>query len=138
VNYELGLRFLSSAPGEVIALRFWKDTNETGTHTGRLWTASGGLLASVVFAGETASGWQEQALAAPVAISADTEYVVTVNTGGTFYVVTGGRTLPASRQREPEERPRGKRRLRSRGPVPHLELPLLKSTFAWCIIRFGS
>jgi hypothetical protein len=42
VNYELCLRFLTSSPGEIIALRFWKDANETGTHTGRLWTASGG------------------------------------------------------------------------------------------------
>ena len=88
VNYELGVRFLSDVAGQITAVRFWKASNETGTHVGKLWSATGQLLTSVTFANETASGWQQQALPTPVAIAANTEYVVTVNTGNTFYVVT--------------------------------------------------
>lgn len=87
-NYELGLRFFAGVSGRVTAIRFWKDASESGTHTGRLWTASGALLASVTFESETSSGWQEQALPAPVAISGGVVYVVSVNTGGAFYVAT--------------------------------------------------
>ncbi|MFT3869569.1 MAG: DUF4082 domain-containing protein [Nibricoccus sp.] len=87
-DYELGTVFSSAVAGEVSALRFWKSGNETGQHVGRLWTASGQLLASVTFANETASGWQQQALGTPLAITANTDYVVTVNTGGTYYVAT--------------------------------------------------
>jgi hypothetical protein len=90
VNYELGTAFTSDVAGNVSAIRFWKASNETGTHTGNLWSATGQLLASVTFSNETASGWQQQALAAPVHIAANTTYVVTVNTGATFYVATTG------------------------------------------------
>ena len=85
INYELGTVFTSGASGSVTAIRFWKSANETGTHTGNLWSSSGQLLASVTFTNETASGWQQQALSIPVAISASTQYVVSVNTGNAFY-----------------------------------------------------
>ena len=39
-------------------IRFYKAVANTGTHVGSLWTASGQLLASATFTGETASGWQ--------------------------------------------------------------------------------
>jgi hypothetical protein len=42
----------------------------------------------VTFVNETASGWQKQALVTPLAISANTTYVVSVNTGNTYYVAT--------------------------------------------------
>jgi hypothetical protein len=48
-------RLLSNTAGEVTAIRFWKDANETGTHTGRLWTAAGALLASVTFQNESST-----------------------------------------------------------------------------------
>ena len=88
INYELGLRFRATVAGRIVALRFYKSPNETGTHTGRLWDGSGRQLASVVFSGETASGWQRQNLTAPISILANTEYMVTVNTGGTRYSAT--------------------------------------------------
>ena len=89
VNYELGTRFTSAVAGQVTAIRFYKAANESGTHTGRIWSASGQQLASVVFSGESASGWQQQALA-PLAIAANTEYMVTVNTANAYYVTTDG------------------------------------------------
>src|SRR4029077_4491589 len=81
VNYELGTRLQSDVAGQITAIRFWKDANETGTHTGHLWDAAGNLLATVVFSNETTSGWQQQSLVAPLAIAANTEYLVSVNTG---------------------------------------------------------
>lgn len=90
VNYELGTRFTSAVAGQITAIRFYKAANESGTHTGRIWSASGQQLASVVFSGESASGWQQQALATPLAITANTEYMVTVNTANAYYVTTDG------------------------------------------------
>ena len=69
MNYELGTAFTSDITGQITAVRFWKASNETGTHTGRIWSSTGTLLASVVFANETASGWQQQALTTPLAIA---------------------------------------------------------------------
>lgn len=90
VNYELGTAFTSDAPGLITAIRFWKDQNESGVHVGKIWSGDGTLLASVTFTNETAVGWQEQSLPTPLNIAAGTVYVVSVNTGGTFYVATRG------------------------------------------------
>ncbi|PMB04903.1 Ig domain-containing protein group 1 domain-containing protein [Fischerella thermalis CCMEE 5273] len=86
-SYELGMKFRSATEGQISAVRFWKAPSETGTHTGRIWSATGTLLASVTFTNETASGWQEQALSTPVNIQANTTYVVSVNINE-YYVAT--------------------------------------------------
>ena len=88
INYELGTRFRANVGGQVTAIRFYKSANESGIHTGRIWNSSGQLLAIVVFSGETSSGWQQQDLTTPLNIAANTEYMVTVNTGNTYYVAT--------------------------------------------------
>ena len=90
VDYELGTVFSSGVAGQITAIRFWKASNESGTHTGHLWSATGQLLATVIFSGETASGWQQQNLTTPVSITANTNYVVTVNTANSYYVDTSG------------------------------------------------
>ena len=90
VNYELGTLLQSSVPGQITAIRFWKDAEESGLHTGNIWSATGTLLASVSFTGETPSGWQQQALPTPITITANTTYVVSVNTANSYYVVTTG------------------------------------------------
>ena len=86
VPYELGLRVMSDIAGQVTALRFWKCTRDTGTHMGHVWNTNGQLLASITFANETASGWQQQALSGPLAIGSNTEYVVSVSTGPGGYL----------------------------------------------------
>jgi LmbE family N-acetylglucosaminyl deacetylase len=88
VNLELGMLFQSDIAGQITGIRFWKDSNETGTHTGNIWSSAGTLLASVTFTSETASGWQAQSLATPLSIAANTIYVVSVNTGNMYYVDT--------------------------------------------------
>lgn len=74
----VGHTFQSSVAGNVVGVRFYKSTNDTGTHIGSLWTTGGSHLGTVTFTGETATGWQSMNFASPIAISAATNYVVTV------------------------------------------------------------
>ena len=57
-------------------MRFYKSPNNTGTHVGTLWSLTGTPLASVTFTNETPSGWQMAYFPSPVAIVANTTYVV--------------------------------------------------------------
>jgi LPXTG-motif cell wall-anchored protein len=84
---ELGLKFKSDVSGTVTAIRFYKGSKNTGTHTGSLWTADGHVLATATFSGETESGWQTLTFASPVAIDADTTYVASYHTEVGFYAV---------------------------------------------------
>ena len=86
--YELGTRFTSATAGQITSIRFYKDSLETGAHTGHIWDVNGSLLATVIFSGESASGWQQQSLPSPLNITANTIYTVSVNTGGSYYVAT--------------------------------------------------
>ncbi len=87
VAYELGLEFSSTTPGKIQAIRYWKAPSETGTHIGKIWSSTGNLLVIVPFENETASGWQEQELSTPLAIPANTIYVVSVN-ANSYYSAT--------------------------------------------------
>src|SRR6478752_4479944 len=72
---ELGVKFRSDVAGQVTALRFYKGSGNSGTHVGHLWSATGTLLATVTFTGETATGWQQANLSAPVTLTPGTTYV---------------------------------------------------------------
>lgn len=85
---ELGTRFRSDVSGTITAIRFYKAPLNTGTHTGRLWTNTGTLLATVTFTNETASGWQQANLPAPVAINANTTYLVSYHAPNGHYTGT--------------------------------------------------
>ena len=84
-NYptELGVQFKPQADGYITGVRFYKDTSMTDTHIGNLWDASGNLLASGTFTGETSTGWQDLTFASPVPVTANTLYTAS------FYTVTG-------------------------------------------------
>jgi Domain of unknown function (DUF4082)/Bacterial Ig-like domain/Bacterial Ig domain len=82
---ELGVRFQSEASGFITGLRFYKGSQNAGTHVGHLWTAAGQLLASATFTGETASGWQTVTLSSPVAIAANTTYVASYSAPNGHY-----------------------------------------------------
>lgn len=86
---ELGMQFTSDVSGSVTAIKFYKGSQNTGTHVGHLWTAGGTLLATVTFAGETASGWQIATLSNAVSISANTTYVVSYYAPNGFYSANG-------------------------------------------------
>ena len=88
-TYELGVKVLVQQATQLSAIRFWKSSLETGTHIGRVWTAAGLQLAQVTFTNETASGWQEQRFATPLALEANATYVVSVN-ANVVYALTAG------------------------------------------------
>ncbi len=85
---ESGMKFTSDQSGYVQGVRFYKSFGDTGTHVGSLWSATGQLLAQATFSNETASGWQQVAFGVPVAIQANTTYVVSYH--GTFFAYDGG------------------------------------------------
>jgi len=53
-----------------------------------LWTAGGTNLGSVVFANETASGWQQALFTTPIGVTANTTYVISYHTNVGFYADT--------------------------------------------------
>jgi hypothetical protein len=75
-NIVVGTKFQSSEAGYILGVRFYKGIDNTGAHVGTLWTSGGSLITGVTFTNETASGWQQMLFSAPVAISANTTYVV--------------------------------------------------------------
>ena len=62
---NLGVQFQASSDGLITGVRFYKEADNTGTHTGSLWAAGGTLLATGTFTGESASGWQELDFSSP-------------------------------------------------------------------------
>jgi hypothetical protein len=75
-SVEVGLKFRADADGSVVGVRFYKAPANTGTHVGHLWTSSGAQLAVATFTSESSSGWQQVNFAQPVAITANTTYIV--------------------------------------------------------------
>ncbi|MEU4653983.1 DUF4082 domain-containing protein [Streptomyces sp. NPDC023723] len=88
-SVELGVKFRTTKAGSVTAVRFYKSPNNTGTHTGSLWTASGTRLATGTFGNETASGWQQLNFATPVSVKANTTYVAS------YFAPNGGYSYDA-------------------------------------------
>ncbi|WP_231510171.1 N,N-dimethylformamidase beta subunit family domain-containing protein, partial [Streptosporangium roseum] len=75
-----GVKFKAAKAGIITGIRFYKGPQNTGTHTGSLWTSSGQLLASAPFTNETASGWQQVDFSTPVNIAANTTYIASYHT----------------------------------------------------------
>src|SRR5690606_9921055 len=86
-SVEVGLRFSAEVDGFVTGVRFYKGAGNTGQHTGSLWNAQGTKLASVLFTGETATGWQRALFAEPIAVTAGQQYTVSYSApnGGYAY-----------------------------------------------------
>jgi Ca2+-binding RTX toxin-like protein len=81
---NLGMKFQADTAGWISGISFYKGVNNTGSHTGYLWSSTGTLLASATFGGESASGWQSVNLTQDVAIQANTTYVVSYSTNGNY------------------------------------------------------
>ena len=73
---EVGTKFRTDVAGRITGVRFYKGSGNTGTHVGHLWGATGTLLGTATFGGETATGWQTATFATPVTVAANTTYVV--------------------------------------------------------------
>jgi hypothetical protein len=89
-SVEVGLKFTSDTAGYITGVRFYKAASNTGAHVGHLWTATGTLLGTATFTNETASGWQQAGLSSPVAIAANTTYVVSYFAPSGHYSATSG------------------------------------------------
>ena len=87
---NLGVQFQAASSGFIAGVRFYKESDNTGAHTGSLWSSTGTLLASGTFSNETASGWQELDFSAPVAVTAGTTYVASYFTSTGHYAATNG------------------------------------------------
>ena len=85
ISVELGVKFRSDVTGFITGIRFYKAAANSGTHLGDLWTTNGVLLSSATFTGETASGWQQVAFAAPVLIASNTVYVASYHCNNGHY-----------------------------------------------------
>jgi hypothetical protein len=84
---EVGVKFTSDAVGVVNGVRFYKGIDNTGTHTGSLWSSTGTPLATGVFVGENASGWQTMLFSSPVPITPNATYVVSYSSTVGHYAV---------------------------------------------------
>ena len=87
--WETGVQFTANVAGEVTGALFYKEGWMGGcTHVGNLWSSTGTLLASATFTNESASGWQQVNFSSPVAIQANTVYVVSFSTYGGYVGMT--------------------------------------------------
>ncbi len=93
---EVGVKFRTDVDGQVTGVRFYKGTNNTGTHVGSVWSSSGQRLATATFTNETATGWQQVTFATPLAVTANTVYVASYfapnggYAGDNFYFTNNG------------------------------------------------
>ena len=81
---EVGMKFTSSAAGQITALKFYRSAGDTGTDVLNLWTTSGTRLATATFTNTSASGWQTVSLPSAVSIAANTTYVASYHTTGAY------------------------------------------------------
>lgn len=102
---ELGVKFLSSAAGQVNGIRFYRSIGDTGQNVVSLWTSAGAQLATATFTNTSATGWQTVTFSAPVSITPNTTYVASYHTTGTYVatnnffnnaVTSGVLTAPSS------------------------------------------
>jgi len=92
---ELGVKFQSTTAGTISGIRYYKSSDNTGSHSGTLWSADGTKLASASFSNETDSGWQQVNFSSPITITPHTTYVASYHTNSGHYADdTGG--FPAS------------------------------------------
>ena len=112
-SIEVGVKFRSSTAGYITGVRFYKTADNTGTHTGSLWSAGGTNLASAVFTGESSTGWQDVTFTAPVAVAANTTYVASYHAPKGHYADGNGFTYasvdnpPLSALKDDENGPNG-------------------------------
>ena len=80
VPVTLGVRFTPQQGGVITGVKFYKGLNNTGTHTGAVWSADSTQLASAVFTDESTTGWQTLTFATPVTVRAGREYIASYRT----------------------------------------------------------
>ena len=83
---ELGVRFISDVPAWLTGIRFYKSTQNTGTHLGNLWSKNGTLLAQATFTNESAQGYGSRStLVCPLRSPRQLPYVASYHTTAGYY-----------------------------------------------------
>jgi len=85
---ELGVRFQTSVAGTISGIRFYKGSQDTGTHTGSLWNSTGTRIATLTFTNETASGWQTANFSSPATLTPGQVYTASYHTNAGNYSTT--------------------------------------------------
>ncbi len=75
--------------GTVSGIRFYKSSQDTGVHTGELWSSTGVQLATITFTNESDSGWQSATFSSPVALTPGATYTASYHTNVGHYSNTG-------------------------------------------------
>jgi hypothetical protein len=90
VSTEIGMKFRAAVAGKITGARYYKSSQNTGTHVAKLWTRTGQLLASATFPSNqnSGSGWKQVMFANAVTIQANTTYVISYHTNVGRYSVT--------------------------------------------------
>jgi hypothetical protein len=81
------MKFTSDVAGKVSAIKFYKGSTNTGSHSVTLWSSTGQVLGTGVLGTETASGWQTYTFTTPVTITANTTYTASYHTSTGNYAV---------------------------------------------------
>jgi len=89
-SIEVGTRFRARVAGTITAMRYYRGAGWNGVPVGRLYSATGQLLAEVTFPATTAVGWQQAQLSQPVAVTAGTTYVVSYYSASGDYAFQQG------------------------------------------------
>ncbi|WP_213816483.1 N,N-dimethylformamidase beta subunit family domain-containing protein [Glaciihabitans sp. dw_435] len=91
VALSLGMRFATTRNGTVSAVRFYKSQDNTGVHTLKLFASDGTVKGTATTTSESSAGWQTATFATPVAITANTDYIVGyTSTTGTYSLTVNG------------------------------------------------
>jgi Domain of unknown function (DUF4082) len=86
--YELGTRFSTDVPGQITMVRLFTGASESGNHTVRIWHAADETLVAGPYTWSVSpgtEGWQTFTLPTPLAVDPDTDYVVSISNGISWY-----------------------------------------------------
>lgn len=90
-SVNLGVKFSTSASGEVVALQFYRSAKQKKAYVGSLWSSGGKLLGKATFPKSSKKGWQTVKLKKPVPVTKGKTYVVSyLASDGQFAVVRRG------------------------------------------------
>ena len=84
--YELGTKFYAGVNGTITQVRLFTHASEGGNHTVRIWQVSGATVVSGPHTWNVtsgAAGWKTFTLPTPLAITANTDYIVAVSNSST-------------------------------------------------------
>lgn len=85
---EFGLQFTSDVTGSITAIKFYRETGQTGSNLATVWDVATGTKIGQGTGTFTATGWQTITLPTPVAVVANKAYIVSVHLNNGFYGYT--------------------------------------------------